>query len=171
MNRDDHLHNRMVSLANSLLERTRAGSIAWTVTDNERRFLFSGTNTSVGITSYVDRDGDTITSLDLLNSRGTVVETLRSEFEPNDDAPPYTARNWNKLLDDLYYAARRNALNVDAMLDDLLADLNDEDGTRRAAKAQRAVEDPWATRPSTAETQRPADDPWATDADSDEPPF
>jgi hypothetical protein len=157
MNSDDHLHNRMVSLATSLLDRTRAGSIAWTATDDERRFLFSGTNTSVSITSFVDEDDDNITSLSLLNSRGTIVESLDSDFEPRAPGSGYPPKSWNKVLDDLYHAARRSALNVDAMLDDLFAELDAED------------DDPPKVVPADRPKVVPADDPGADD--SDDPPF
>ena len=106
---DPHVHQRLVDLAKSLLKRTQNGSISWTATDNETVFLFSGTNTSVRISTSIDRDGDMHTILSLLNSRGTEVDSIEdgyraaaiSGWEPED---------WNEVLDDLYYAARRNAL-------------------------------------------------------------
>jgi hypothetical protein len=144
MNRDQHVHQRLVDLAKSLLKRTEDGNISWTTTDNESVFLFSGTNTSVRVSSYIDDDNDMRTKMSLLNSRGTVVESLESEFRrgPFDEVQPAP---WNQTLNDLYHSAKRSALNVDAVLDDLLADLDDENRTNRAANEEKA--DPWSDEP------------------------
>jgi hypothetical protein len=145
MARDPHVHQRLIDLAKNLLQRTQEGGVSWTATDNETAFLFSGTNSSVQINSYTDRDGDMHTVLSILNSRGTVVDSIEDEFRP---APidGYEPEDWNEVLDDLYYAARRNALDVDSTLDDLLADLEDENGTRRAAAKEQKT-DPWSDEP------------------------
>lgn len=144
MAKDPHVHQRLVDLAKSLLERTRDDKISWTATDNETAFLFSGTSTSVRISTSFDNDGDMHTKLSLLNSRGTEVDSLQNEYHPAEISG-WEPEDWNEVLDDLYYSARRKALDVDSMLDDILADLEDENGTRRAAKEKEA--DPWSDEP------------------------
>jgi hypothetical protein len=143
MARDPHVHQRLVDLAKNLLKRTQDGKISWTATDNDTAFLFSGTSTSVRISTYFDNEGESYTELSFLNSRGTVVDSIRDEYHQVSSG--WEAADWNEVLDDLYYAARRDALDVDTMLDDFLADLEDENGTRRAAKEQKA--DPWSDEP------------------------
>ena len=122
MTLDSDLHEKMLALARNLLEATKAGKISWALTDSEIRFLYAGTRSSVTIEHYTDRDSDEISTLTLLNSRGTAVDSIQSEFSPKEDNK-WVEASWNELLDELYYAARRVAHNVDEAIDSMLSDI------------------------------------------------
>jgi hypothetical protein len=157
MGLEEDLHEKMVKLAESLLAGTRSRKVAWTPTDNDDKFLCTGTRSSVTIESFVDRDGDRISVLSLLNSHGSVVDSLQSEFVSSGSS--YTAESWNKPLDDLFYSARRVAYSVDDAIDGLLDDI--EKGI--------SAPGPWQRRRSVP---KPDPDPWSSESDySDEPPF
>lgn len=132
MTTDEHLHSRMRQLADGLLQATNEGKISWRTTDSESKFLYSAANASAMISSSVDRDGDMITELSVLNTRGTVVETIRNSFasveNPFGASGEYAPEPWNETLDALYHAARRSALKVDSVLDELFADIQSSDG-------------------------------------------
>ena len=149
MTRDLDLHERFVTLAENLLEATRAGKVSWAITDNETKFLYAGTSSSVTIEFYDSRDGEE-NILSLLNSRGTVVDSLATEYHRTSDEA-MEAADWNDTLEDLYSAARRVAHNVDEAIDSMLSDI--EKGT------------PSPPQPKLAK-KKVMDDPW-----SDEPPF
>ncbi|MGH3035561.1 MAG: hypothetical protein ACRDMU_00125, partial [Gaiellaceae bacterium] len=65
-----------------------------------------------------DGDGEEPFELDVFSAARQKVETLGSEW--TEDAQPAP---WNEALTHLYRAARRKALGVDRLLDDLLAEL------------------------------------------------
>lgn len=157
---DEDLHEKMLRLAKGLLAGTRNGKVAWTPTDSEYKFLCSGTRSSATIESFEDRDGDTVSTLSLLNNHGTVVDSLKSAY-PTTGPGTYESEEWNQTLDDLFYAARRVAYNVDDAIDSMLADI------------EQGISAP-PTREKKADP-RPIDDPWTTKTDpagySDEPPF
>jgi hypothetical protein len=64
---DEGLHEKMIRLAESLLSGTKNGKVAWAPTDNEYTYLCTGTRSSVTVESFVDRDGDTQSTLSILN--------------------------------------------------------------------------------------------------------
>lgn len=111
MVRDQHLHRRMVQLAQQLPSRTIEGKISWSATNDEKTFAYSATDSSARISSYIDNESDDRTTLAVLNAHGTVFEDIECEF----------------MAGKLYYAARRSALNVDGVLDGLMADLGSND--------------------------------------------
>lgn len=125
MGGDEHVQKRMVLLARTLLSGTNSGQIAWSITDKETSFLFSGTNASVKIgRSARSRSGDDI-FLALLNAGGFEVAKIE-KVPPSDD--PWAKDDeiaFNDLFDGLYSAARRSALNVDGVLDAIFADLSE----------------------------------------------
>lgn len=127
MNEDPEIHDRLVRLTEVLLARTREGKISWKPTDDERAFLYTGPGTSALITSHLDEDGDNRTTLSVLNSRGTEIESIENEWQAGSPA------TWNETLDDLYYSARRDALNIDKVLDNFLATLEQENGDLNSA--------------------------------------
>jgi hypothetical protein len=91
-----------------------------------------------------------------LNARGTVVDSLKSEFIPNVSGDGYSPQSWNGLLDELFYSARRVAYNVDDAIDGMLADI--EKGISAPEPQQRK--------------KHTSPDPWAEKSEySDEPPF
>jgi hypothetical protein len=121
--KDEHLRNRLIDLAADMLNRTLNGEIAWVGTDQENTFLFSGTKSSITISSLTDREGDQNSIISLLNARGTVVESLQGEFHP-DGMGGYAPGEWNETLNDLFFAARRSALDADTLLDSIIEDMN-----------------------------------------------
>lgn len=143
MAHDEDLHEKMVRLAESLLAGTRDGKVAWTPTDSENEYLCTGTRSSVTIESYEDRDGDRVSTLSLLNNRGTVVDSLKSAFISNGPSS-YTSESWNQTLEDLFYAARRVAHNVDDALDAMFADIEKGIAPPPPRAKKKANEDPWA---------------------------
>lgn len=144
---------RMLTLTTNLLEATNQGKISWALTDEEQKFLYAGSRSSVTIEFYKDREGDDIYILSLMNSRGTAVDSLQSEWTYEGNG--YTAASWNELLKDLYHAARRIAHNVDEAIEGMLIDI--ERGT---------------PSPGPKPKSKPiAIDPWAESSASEEPPF
>ena len=147
MTRDLELHDRFVTLAENLLNATKAGKVSWALTDNETKFLYAGTRSSVAIEFYDSRDGEE-TVLSLLNSQGTVVDSLVTEYHRTSDETMSPAP-WNIILEDLYSAARRVAHNVDEAIDSMLSDI--EKGTASPPQPKlakkKAVDDPWAEEP------------------------
>lgn len=157
---DENLHDKMIALANRLLAGTKGGKVAWTPTDSDYKFLCTGTRSSVMIESLVDRDGDTVSTLSILNAHGSVVDSLKSGFVPNEgNAGSYRPESWNGILDELFASARRVAYNVDDAIDSLLADID------------KGISAPEPHRGRKSAPSKP-DDPWANDSGySDEPPF
>ena len=127
MSEDLELRQRMIRLAEQLLQRTREGGLQWGTTDDESVYMFSGTNTSALIASKTTPKGNKI-MLGVLNSRGAFVEGLSSEWDLETPEDPWSSgpAPWNELLEDLYIMARRSPLDVDKVLDDLFADLQKE---------------------------------------------
>lgn len=128
---------RLVEIAQRFLRQTRDGKARWSTTDNESDFLYSGSQSSVLLSSNVDSDGDRWVYMKILNPRGTEVGTLKSSWSAqgygavsgSDDpwasssGSRYKPGEHNKLLEDLYEAARRSALNIDEVLDSLFHEL------------------------------------------------
>lgn len=126
MTADDPILDRMTKIAGQLLRRTLNGLISWGETDNENEFIYSGTNTSVTIRRRNTRDIVGRYVLTVMNWRGTVVDTLESAKK--DLGIVEQPEEWNAILYDLYEAARRSALTIETVLDELLTELgNDEE--------------------------------------------
>jgi hypothetical protein len=122
--RDDHLQGRLVELAEQLLRKTLAGDISWSETDKPMDFLYSGPNSSVSIyrVPQLAISGQYI--LTVFNWRGTELGVLRSGYVTKEDTR--MEAEWNETLSNLYEEARKNALNIDKVLDTLLTDLSEE---------------------------------------------
>jgi hypothetical protein len=110
-------------LAIRLLERTRAGGVRWQATDRPDAFLFSGSQAAVVIRTR-DDDGNYPFELALLDGNGNEVEKLFSHFDDPDEQPRYTATDYAQVLDDLWEAARAIALNIPALVDSLVTDID-----------------------------------------------
>ena len=116
----------ILRIARLLLKRTRTGDVQWVPTDDEQAFLCSTKDSSVVVRTVLDSDGDENVVLSLLNARGQEVGELRSTWdqEESDEAwPRYRPGANNKLLQDLAEGARRNALQVDQVVEGLLKEL------------------------------------------------
>lgn len=158
MSRESDVRGRMFKVASRLLKETLEGRVPWTPTDKEQEFLYSGTKSSVVISHHEDRDGDDVYTMSLLDTRGTVVEQLRSDYVPSQGAfqPTMEPAAWNDTLEQLHDAARREALNIDALLDGVLEDLEKGPPPPKPPSKKVAPEwndDPWAetlkpTRPT-----------------------
>lgn len=120
-----HPNNRLVELCERLAAATLLGAVEW-VAEEETAFVSKRRSGSVGIRSR-DRDGEPPYQLDIFNRDGSKVESLLSEWTAEQE-PAF----WNKAVADLYRAARRQALGVDRLLDDLLAELPTAAASERA---------------------------------------
>lgn len=114
---------RLAEVARVSLKRTREGVLDWRTTDDEAAFLFSGTSSSIIADFYPRKD---LYEIRILNSRGTIVESLRSREVTVDEGPWSSVEPapWNELLKELHDAARRSALRIDEVLDETLQELN-----------------------------------------------
>jgi hypothetical protein len=138
---DNDLHGKMIRLAQQLLNGTKHGKVAWTPTDEDNKYLCTGTRSSVTIESQTDRDGDSHTTLSILNTQGTTVDSLKSSYTPVD-SNNWEPESWNSILEDLFSTARRVAYNVDDAIDSLLADI--EKGISAPPPRKKNSPDPWA---------------------------
>lgn len=125
MGQDTALQQRLHEVAQRLLAETLNGNVDWRTTDDEDAFLYSGSSASI-IIDYFSRNDSY--SMRILNSRGTLVEELRSESAP--EAPwgtstPAAGAAWNETLSSLHNAARRRALNIDTLITSVLRDLDE----------------------------------------------
>jgi hypothetical protein len=121
-------YERLVELSKRLRAATDAGQAEWTAED-DTTFLWTGSSGAISVRSR-DGDGEEPFELDVFSATRQKVETLGSEWMEDEQPAP-----WNEALTGLYRAARRRALGVDRILDDLLAELP---GAREeAARPQR----------------------------------
>jgi hypothetical protein len=167
---DSRDREKILALAYNLHEAAMAGKISWTLTDDEDKFLYAGTRSSVTIEEFSDRYFSNRIALCLLNSEGTIVDSIRSELVTDESGAEVPAP-WNQKLDELFYTARRVAHKADEALESMLADIERGTPSPPVAKPKKPADDPWASKP-----KKPADDPWASDASgdtgfTDEPPF
>jgi hypothetical protein len=112
----DTPYERLVEVARRLRTATDQGQVEWTAED-DTSFLWSGSRGAISVRSR-DGDGEEPFELDVFSAAKQKVETLGSEWTEDEQPAP-----WNEALTGLYRAARRKALGVDRILDDLLAEL------------------------------------------------
>ena len=102
---------RLLEIVDALQHQTEVGHIKWQTTDDDEAFLYSAGSTSI----LVDTSALAAPQkywLKVINERGAEVERLvGSPDDPWDD-------KGNKLMA-LYTVARRSALSVDEVLDDV----------------------------------------------------
>jgi hypothetical protein len=122
---------RLVELCERMAAATTARQLEWEA-EEETGFVCRRRSGSVVIRSR-DRDGEPPYELLIYDSKGTKVESLLSEWM-TDAEPAF----WNFAVAELYRAARRQALGVDKILDDLFAELPPAPSGERA----RALEEP-----------------------------
>jgi hypothetical protein len=109
-------YERLVELSRRLRAATDSGHLEWTAED-DATFIWTGARGAVGVRSR-DGDGEEPYELDVYNAARQKVETLGSEWTADEQPAP-----WNEAVARLYRAARRQALGVDRILEDLLAEL------------------------------------------------
>jgi hypothetical protein len=114
---------RLIDIAELLLNQTTAGAIQWRTTDEDRTFLYSFSRGSITIRRFFDQTSEaTGYALSVLNNHGTEVEELQQEWEqipgPKGGTQIVEADH-NDTLRQLWATARRSALDIDELLDDL----------------------------------------------------
>lgn len=126
---------KILELANRLLERTRAGTQHWEASASDQAFLTSFPKHSVKIGRVSDEYGQNwVTVISIYNEAGNEIEVAREDVlseklgSPGSETFPrlpqrLQAASVADVLKELYEEARRSALNVEGALDDLLASL------------------------------------------------
>jgi hypothetical protein len=109
-------YTRLVELCERLAAATTLGGIDWEV-EEETAFLCKRRSGTVAVRSR-DRDGEPPYELVIYSPKGEKAESLLSEWSAEQE-PAF----WNQPLTDLYRTARRKALGVDKILDELFAEL------------------------------------------------
>ena len=109
-------HERLVELSKRLRAATDAGQLEWTA-EEDTAFLWTGVGGAVGVRSR-DRDGEEPYELEVFTAARQKVESLGSEWSADEQPAP-----WNEAVAGLYRAARRRALGVDRILEDLMAEV------------------------------------------------
>lgn len=109
-------YERLVELSRRLSAATDAGQVEWTAED-DTSFLWSGSRGAVSVRSR-DGDGEEPFEIDVYSAGKQKVETIGSEWTNDEQPAP-----WNDAVARLYRAARRQALGVDRILEDLLSEL------------------------------------------------
>jgi hypothetical protein len=107
---------RLIELTERLKAATDAGKLEW-IAEEDTTFLWTGTAGAVAVRSR-DGDGEEPYQLDIYGAERQKVETLGSEWAPDEQPAP-----WNDAVARLYRTARRQALGVDRILEDLLGEL------------------------------------------------
>ena len=108
----------LAMLAERLIQLTGEGKIAWQPTEDDG-FAYVGSQATVVIRSQ-DSGHRHPFILSLLDGN-VEVDSLKSGWEEAeyDTGPPYP---WNEDLQTLYRVARRNARNIGALIESLIAD-------------------------------------------------
>jgi hypothetical protein len=109
-------YERLVELSRRLQVATDAGQLEW-IAEEDTTFLWTGSSGAVSVRSR-DGDGEEPFVLDVFGAAKQKVETLGSEWTEDERPAP-----WNDALTRLYRSARRRALGVDRILEDLLGEL------------------------------------------------
>jgi len=126
---------KLLELANRLLEKTRAGTQRWEASASDQAFLTSFPKYSVKIGRVLDDDGENwVTVIWIYNEVGNEIEAAREDVLSERLGSPLSetfprhserlqAPSVSDVLKELYDEARRSALNVEGVLDELLASL------------------------------------------------
>ncbi|MCC2318796.1 hypothetical protein [Cellulomonas chengniuliangii] len=120
---------QLTKVARALLRATESGKIKWRPGDGTV-FQYSAGDSSAVIRSR-DEDGVQPYVFELFDDQGVAVESLMTRWFNTPDAPWEEGgepADWNETLEDLYHAARRNALNIDRVIGSLLKSLNADEG-------------------------------------------
>ena len=110
-------YERLVELSRRLSAATDVGQLEWTA-DEDTAFCWTGARGAIVSVRSRDRDGEEPFELDVFSAATQKVETIGSEWTVDEQPAP-----WNDAVARLYRAARRRALGVDTILEDLLAQL------------------------------------------------
>jgi hypothetical protein len=112
-------------LIERLIRKTAEGQTEWKKSVLEDRFQISFRDNTVRIKAPPEGDYDNpVFILELMNGEGTVVESVSDEELDRDI--PMGKHHWFKQLSSLFEMARRSALGADKVLNEILADLDDD---------------------------------------------
>jgi hypothetical protein len=150
MSIDDDFRQRMVEMAQKLLDATRAGKITWRLTDVGDKFIYAGTRSSVTI-EYDDHEYATI--LCLLNEQGNMIDSIETG-RVQTGGNSWEDHPWNDVLEDLHQAARRVVYNVDDVMESMMSDIARGTPSPPSPPKER-VEDPWASDNSGGYSDEP----------------
>ncbi len=116
---NDSVDRRLVEIISNLLRRTQKGGVTWEVGP------FPGRDTYVYHTAHAtleirSRDNDGVSPFEFIvrDDNGNILERLISD--PIND-------EYNEMVASLYTLARRQSLNVDQTLDNLVSELKEEE--------------------------------------------
>jgi hypothetical protein len=129
MSREEHTLDKelvyapLIELCTGLAEATATGKVEWNARE-DTSFLYEGSNGAVEIRSR-DKDGEAPFELILYSPGMDRLDAVQSEWSMNEEPAP-----WNESLMELYRAARRRALGVDRVIEDLLAEVRSALGAR-----------------------------------------
>ncbi len=113
------LDPRILEILKALIFHTQAGNVQWQTTDDEEKFIYSGSRSSIVVDSATNRTPQPYW-FQILNQRGVVIE----EVETSDDDPSIST-DLNNAVIRLYGLAARSALQVDVAIDSVLKELNE----------------------------------------------
>ncbi|HWL37316.1 MAG TPA: hypothetical protein VNQ77_14125 [Frankiaceae bacterium] len=122
----DYGTNRLWALAQRLIALTEQGKVSWSEGAAADSFQLAASSASVTIASR-DADGRAPFQLDVYSDSGTVVDSLESELRWDEEAQVDYPAEWNDALETLYERAKRSALNIDTVIDSLIAELPEPD--------------------------------------------
>ena len=110
--------SRLSRIVSVLILQTQSRNVQWSTTDDDEKFLYTGSGSSI----LVDTNR-TLTPqpywLKILNERGTVIENLHVM-----SGNPFVEDGaLESQVVELYELARRSALQIDAVLDGVLEEL------------------------------------------------
>ncbi len=116
-------HGKLIDL---LLSRTRANTLEWRPSVMEGRYQVSFRENTVRLYEMEEAGelGGSLVQLELINDQGNVAETINDEELDRD--VPMGQHYWFKKMSTLFEMARRNALGSDKILDEIIADLEDD---------------------------------------------
>jgi hypothetical protein len=107
---------RLIELTRRLTAATDAAQLEWAAVE-DTAFMWTASHGAVTVRSR-DGDGEEPYELDVFSAERQKVETLTTEWTEDERPAP-----WNEAVARLYRAARRKALGVDRILEDLLREL------------------------------------------------
>jgi hypothetical protein len=117
-------HDKHGKLIELLLKKTLAGSLEWKTSVLEDRYQISFRDNTVRLHQSESEFVETIVYVELINDEGIVAETVNDEELDRDI--PRGEHYWFKQLAALFELSRRSALGSDKILEEILADLDDD---------------------------------------------
>ena len=110
---------KLARIITSLLRKTKNGEIRWEETSSNSKFMVSFSRGNITIDLRTDEFGDEIVVIEIQNEYGKTAEEITASG----------VREWmqnsESVFLELYQLARRHALRIEEILDQLLLDLDD----------------------------------------------